>query len=334
MATRKRKSKSRKSKKQNKGLEGILVILFLLVFSAAFLYISGVRPKQAITTAAESLNDIIQAAEGVVPAEEHIPAPTTLRSELADESDGESVWEDLPVGLQIPRCEAVSAAENGKTVRGHEIQRYAGFTLCYREEYELAEWVAYCLTSAELTKNTTRSNNFHSDTKISTDSATPEDYTRSGFDRGHLAPAADMAFSTAAMNDSFLMSNMSPQKPAFNRGIWKKLEEQVRKWAADFGAVFVISGPILEKPASEYASIGKNAVCVPEYFYKVLLTKSGDSLIAVAFVFPNDNAKGSIWDYAVSVDELEERTGLDFFYLLDDVREKSVEKAFSPLDWN
>ena len=333
MATRKKKSK-RKSKKPSRFIESILILLFLLGISAAFLYISGVRPKQALKTAASSLSDIIEAAEGVVPVEEHVPSPTSIRSELADESDTASPWEDLPLGLQIPMCSAVRAAEDGKTQAGHEIHRYAGFTLCYREDYEQAEWVAYCLEKGELSKNAERSNNFHADKKISTDSATPEDYTRSGYDRGHLAPAADMAFSAKAMDDSFCMSNMSPQTPALNRGVWKNLEEQVRRWAQGFGAVFVVSGPVLDKNANEYSKIGRNAVAVPEYFYKALLTKSGDSLIAVGFLIPNDKPKGSIWDYALSIDELEERTGLDFFYLLDDVREKAAEKAFSPLDWN
>lgn len=333
MATRKRKSR-RKSKKQNRFVEAFSVVLFLIVVSLAFLYFSGVRPKPAIETAVSSISEIIQAVEGSIPVEEHIPSPTSLRSELCDESDKEAYWEDLPLGLQIPMCPAVKAYESSKTVVGHEIQRYAGFTLCYREDYELPEWVAYCITKSELAKEASRSNDFHFDTKISTGSADPSDYTRSGFDRGHIAPAADMAFSAQAMHDSFSMSNMTPQTPALNRGIWKNLEEQVRKWVSSFGAIYVIAGPVLDKKPSELKAIGKNAVSVPEEFYKVLLTKSGDSVIAVAFIFPNDKPKGSIWDYAVSVDEAEARTGLDFFYLLDDVREKSAEKTFSPLDWN
>ena len=338
MATRKRKarktSRGKKNRKIKKG-EGLFLLIILLVISAAFLYLSGVRPKAAFNTASSSINDIIQAVGSELPFDEQRTSPTSARSAVADKSDSEAVAPDLPIGLQIPRCKGTAAIDAGREMpTGHEIHTYEGFTLCYREEYEQAEWVAYCITEAELVKEAERSNEFHADTKISTGSATPEDYSRSGYDRGHLAPAADMAFSKAAMRDSFNMSNMSPQAPQFNRGIWKNLEEQVRKWVHTFGALYVVSGPILDKDAYSYKAIGKNQVAVPEYYYKVLMAKSGERIIAVAFILPNDKDKGSIWDYAVSVDEAEEKTGLDFFYLLDDAREKAAEKAFSPLDWN
>ena len=337
MATRKRKTKKtsrgKKRRKMKKG-EGLFLLCILLVISLGFLYLSGVRPRAALNTVLSSANDIAQAIQSELPFEEQRVSPTSAHSALADKSDTE-ISPDLPIGLQIPLCKGSHAVDTGKEMpTGHEVHSYEGFSLCYREEYEQAEWVAYCITKDELVKTAERSNDFHADSKISTGSATPEDYTRSGYDRGHLAPAADMSFSKAAMHDSFNMSNMSPQAPQFNRGIWKNLEEQVRKWVNTFGSLYVVSGPILDKDAYNYKAIGKNQVAVPEYYYKVLLTKAGDRVIAVAFILPNDKDKGSIWDYAVSVDEVEERTGLDFFYLLDDAREKAAEKAFSPLDWN
>ena len=107
-----------------------------------------------------------------------------------------------------------------------------GYALGYIEYHEQAAFVIYKLTAREaLTKEAQRTNRFRRDPEIPTGSATTADYRRSGYDRGHLAPAADMAFSVQTMADSFFMSNMSPQKPAFNRGIWKRLEEQVRQIA-------------------------------------------------------------------------------------------------------
>ena len=104
------------------------------------------------------------------------------------------------------------------------------------EEHEQPAWVIYRLTKQQaLTKAAKRDDNFKEDPSVPTGSATLADYRRSGYDRGHLAPAADMAYSRQTMEDSFFMSNMSPQRPAFNRGIWKDLEAQVRDFAISEG---------------------------------------------------------------------------------------------------
>ncbi|MCR5218911.1 MAG: DNA/RNA non-specific endonuclease [Treponema sp.] len=232
--------------------------------------------------------------------------------------------------LELPLCPAVI---QGKNCPDHELHEYSGFRLCYRESYELAEWVSYTLTSEELVKESSRTNDFRSDDSITTGSASPADYYKSGYDRGHLAPAADLAWSKASMSESFLMSNMTPQTPSFNRKIWMYLETQVREWAQRYGAVTVVTGPVLDKKASEYPSIGENQVAVPEYFYKVLLVKDGDSYQAIAFLIPNEGWTGTFWDYAVSVDEVEESTSLDFFAALDDRTESAVESSFLPDFW-
>ena len=110
-----------------------------------------------------------------------------------------------------------------------QIVHHANYTLQYNEEHEQASWVAYRLTSHHLQNpSTKRKDNFRSDPKVKTGSATLSDYKGSGYDRGHLAPAADFKWSSTAMSESFYMSNMSPQVPGFNRGIWKKLESKIR----------------------------------------------------------------------------------------------------------
>lgn len=249
--------------------------------------------------------------------------------------------------LEIPRCKgnATDVFQNTQDDTDskrnqHEIVAHDFFELCYREYFEESEWVAYVLTREELTKDAFRQNNFRPDSAVSTGSASLEDYRKSGFDRGHLAPAGDMAFSKEAMSQSFFMSNMSPQVPGFNRGIWKTLEDAVRSWAERFGKVYVVTGPILEN--KEYPTIGKNHVAVPEYFYKVLLAPtteneseniSSNSYIMIAFILPNASSDKTIWDYVVSVDEVEKRSGIDFFYLLPDEIENELESKIEMGDW-
>lgn len=239
-------------------------------------------------------------------------------------------------GLEIPLCR--QTRDMYADAEDHEVHQYTGYALCYRESYEIAEWVAYCLTREELqNKVAERTNDFREDTKITSASALSFDYSGSGFDRGHLAPAADMKWSFKAMSDCFLMSNMAPQRPEFNQFIWNDLENKVRSWAYKYGAVYVVTGPVLEKPAKYYQQIGKSTkIAVPEYFYKVLLAQKNNSsktIIARAFIMPNKKCDKKIADYAVTIDQLEERTGLDFFSLLPDDIENRIERKINTEDW-
>ncbi len=234
--------------------------------------------------------------------------------------------------LVIPLCPAITSHSND--VEDHEVHTYSGFTLCYRESYEQPEWVAYVLTAKETESVMNRTDDFRPDPAISTGSADLNDYKKSGYDRGHLAPAADMEWSERSTRESFLMSNMSPQTPSFNRGIWKKLEDMVRDWAQSYGFVCVVTGPVLEKDNSEYQYIGSNKVSVPEYYYKALLSldKHGNYK-TIAFIIPNTKCSDSIWNYAVTIDALEERTGLDFYSMLDDSVEAACEKSLDIQNW-
>ena len=213
-----------------------------------------------------------------------------------------------------------------------QIIEHEGYSLLYSEEHEQPYWVAYLLTAEELSGNVNRTDNFRSDNSIQTSSASLSDYRGSGYDRGHLAPAADMEWSTEAMKDSFYLSNMSPQLPGFNRGIWKKLEEWIRDEAVDNSEIYVVTGPVLtDRP---YQTIGENEVAVPNYYYKVLLDYTEPDLKAIGFLLPNESSKQPLSDYAVSVDEVEDLTGLDFFYLLDDTVEAQLEGAYEFAVWD
>ncbi len=193
----------------------------------------------------------------------------------------------------------------------HPLYRKTGFTLAYDEQYEQAAWVSYILTRHMVESGTEeRTDRFRADTLILTGSATPADYLRSGYDRGHLAPAADMKWSAVAMDESFLMSNMSPQLPAFNRGSWRRLEEQVRDWAVKEGRIYVVTGPVLNG-IDRY--IGANRVGVPRYYFKAILDLSPPDYKAIAFLMPNDRAGDDLMSYAITVDSLESVLGLDLF---------------------
>ena len=283
-----------------------------------------------------------------VPAQKEESSANTL--ETSESSEREILKEQtaqknseftvLPKNLAEPLC-----AGSRHKIEDHEIRTYGHYSLCYRESYEQAEWSAYCLTAENLVKNASRSDDFRSDSAISTGSATPEDYKKSGYDRGHLSPAADFAFDKTAMSETFYMTNMSPQTGSFNRGIWKDLESTVREWAKKFGRVYVVSGPVLEKKAEEYKAIGKNAVSVPEFYYKVILAplyeddsdrstpEDATTVAAIGFILPNQKCADSFFNYAMSVDQVEDRTGLDFFNELEDRAENSVESGFNLSVW-
>jgi endonuclease G len=191
-----------------------------------------------------------------------------------------------------------------------EVVQHTWFALSYDEDHEQAEWVAYELTRARLNENwADRPNSFRPDPNVRTESATPRDYSGSGYDKGHLCPAADMAFDAQAIDETFFMSNMSPQEPAFNAGIWRELEELTRDWARKFNTLYIATGPVLTKSA--YTQIGFSKVSVPNAFYKVLLAPEQHR--AIAFVLPNELGDSPVMDYACSIDKVEKLTGLDFF---------------------
>jgi endonuclease G len=204
---------------------------------------------------------------------------------------------------------------------------YTGFSISYNEDYEEPSWVAYILTRKEVQSGSeVRSENFRPDKNISRRSATLKDYSGSGYDRGHMAPAGDMKWSARAMSESFLLSNMSPQEPGFNRGIWSRLEAQVREWAIKNDSILVISGPVL-KSIKKY--IGKDRVGVPDYYFKVIADISAPTYKVIAFVLPNRSSTGDVMNYAVTIDSVERITGYNFFPLMHDKEMKARMEKYS-----
>ncbi len=204
------------------------------------------------------------------------------------------------------------------------------YSLSYSEKWEQAEWVAYELTKKETSGSNKRTGDFREDRQVSTGSARLADYKGSGYVRGHLAPAGDMKFSSTAMSESFYLSNISPQKPEFNRGIWKKLESQVRTWAYRNVRIYVVTGGVLN---SCDATIGSNEVGVPQYYYKVILDYKQPDIKAIALVLPNRKGTQPLSSYVESIDYVEDLTGIDFFPDLPDELENRLESNSDANKW-
>lgn len=205
----------------------------------------------------------------------------------------------------------------------NQLVRYTNINLAYNEETEQAVWVCYLLTKNHLDNPVCkRSNRFKSDPNIHSKSASTKDYYKSGYDRGHLAPAADMLWSEITMQESFFMSNISPQKPGFNRGAWKKLEGRIRKITRLEDSIIIITGPLF---IDTIGIIGDNEVLIPSHYYKAVIDISAPHLGAVAFIIPNRNTKLALTKFAVSIDSLELISGLNLMEPLNDDLEKQFE---------
>lgn len=202
--------------------------------------------------------------------------------------------------------------------------RHEGYTLRFRDQYKQADWVAYPLLPEEINGDTDREgSSFRPDPAVSTGSALPSDYTRSGYDRGHLAPAGDFKFSRRMMQETFFMSNISPQAPPFNRGIWKQLEELTRRWALRDNGLYVVTGPVL-KPG--LPTIGRiTEVSVPAQFYKVVLYCNKPDIRMIGFLLDNEGSNSSLKQFVVPVDQIEQLTGLDFFPKIPNNVERELE---------
>lgn len=204
------------------------------------------------------------------------------------------------------------------------------FSLGYLEKYEQPAWTYYHYKKKYLSGSHHRSSGFKSDPVLLTDSASPEEYRHSGFDRGHMVPSGDMKISRAAQRESFYMSNVSPQRPRFNRGIWRKLENQVRDWVRAKGDVHVYTGPVFLKAAR---FIKGTKLAIPDAFYKIILKKNDSGAKVIAFLMPNKRSDRDISEFIVNVNEIEKKTDIDFLSDLPDNIENKIEREIKKDYW-
>ena len=212
-----------------------------------------------------------------------------------------------------------------------QIVHHQGYSLSYSEPHEQAEWVAYELKKSHLSNTNFERPYFEVDNAVKTGAAHWRNYKNSGFDRGHLCPAGDRKYSQDAHDETFLTSNISPQKSDFNAGIWNTLEQKVRYWAQKYDGVFVVTGGVLK---GKMQTIGDENVAVPNQFYKIILDANTDKVKMIAFLMSHENSNQPLYEFVVPVDEIEYLTGIDFFPELDDELENRLEASSSYKDWS
>ncbi len=240
-----------------------------------------------------------------------------LRTQGADKQDCSEL------GYEIPKL--VSDQQE-------QIIEHLGYTVSYNHSWLLPNWVAYDLTNREVAGDCPRTDKFLPDPMVNGDPVVTRDYKGSGYDRGHMAPAADMKWSEQAMSESFYMTNMCPQNHNNNAGDWKDLEELVRDIASTYGNVYVCCGPVVTEVTNTIGDVRK--IVVPQAFYKVLLRRKQDGTwTSIGFVMPNAAGNRPLMTYMQPVNEVEQLTGIDFFYNLPDSIEDVIEADYIISDW-
>ena len=294
----------------------VLAALLLLFLLLGLLYL---REKHNPTTAKTPAKQEKTEQQRVKPTAK--PVKSTKKRPVDSTTDKQSF--KILADAALPRL-----LSNEK----EQIVAHEGYTVSFNPTYKQANWVAYELTGREsVSKKYKRKDKFLIDKKIKGGTADNGDYTRTGFDRGHLAPAADMSWSRRAMDESFFMSNISPQSPQLNRGIWKELEELVRDWAVTDSAILIATGPLL---SPKLKRLGKNRVAIPNAFYKVIVSPHGKNPKGIGFIFENKGYKGvELSKLVMSIDAVEERAQIDFFVSLPDDLEERIESKSNSDHW-
>ena len=249
--------------------------------------------------------------------------------EELDQKDGEAGACDASAGAAEADGKLVMQTSPKGTPE--QILKRTGYVASYNKTTLLPNWVAWHLTAERTEGSAKRSGvDFAEDTEVPEPRATDWDYYNSGYDRGHMCPAADNKWSKKAMEESFLFTNMCPQNGNLNRGDWNAMEVACRKWAKKYGDLYIVCGPILYK--GKHKTIGKNKVVVPEAFFKVVL-RTGDNPQAIGFIYKNTSGNRPKDSYVNTVDEVERITGIDFFPSLPDDVEKNVEATADIANW-
>ena len=220
---------------------------------------------------------------------------------------------------------------------------HKAYCLVYSEENEQAKWVSHIISVDIVNGRFGRSNDFRIDPLIKTGSSEEADYFNKilqpdgtydydgfGYDRGHLAPSADFRWSQIALSESYFYSNMSPQRPQFNRDGWADLEDLMRAYVFEKkNSLFVVTGPVLTD-SMKVLRRSVNDITIPEFYFKVAYDAKNKT--GIGFLLPNEAIKYPIEYYAKTIDEIEDITGIDFFASLPESLENVVESQKN-IDW-
>ena len=210
-----------------------------------------------------------------------------------------------------------------------DIVEHLGYVASYNHEWLIPNWVAYELTSEELDGNTKGEESFQWDPSLQGDQAWREDYSGSGWDKGHMIPRADLKWSATAYSESFYFSNICPQNHDLNAGAWLSTEKMARRIAKQYGSVYVVCGPLVFD--NKYGTIGKHKVIVPDAFFKAFLICDDGEYSAIGIIMLNSSEKQVLKECTMCVDDIEAKSGLDLFSSLDKTIQEDVE---SRIDWS
>ena len=271
--------------------------------------------KKTVQEADKIKDEIVAQAENLKPVIEKIRS--------GNEEEETTSAETPKLNLEIPVYTYPGKYKN------EIILKKTGHTLSYNKHYMNPNWVAWELTREETKGEVERYDKFQPDPELPEPRAEHKDYTKSGYDRGHMAPAADMKWNKQAMIESFYMSNICPQVGNLNRGDWNDLEELCRDWANKYGRIYIACGPIFDTKNPK--RIGSHKIAVPDRFFKVVLIYNRKNPIAMGFLFRNIAHSQDLNKYMIPVDSIESITGMNFFSKLPDNVENKIESIVPEL---
>lgn len=318
----------------------ILLLLLIALGTWGYLYQKDELRKAGLGNLVEKTDQVVDNA-----TEYATEYATDLKEQIGDATD------QLSEEAQRIKDKAIDKVKQGAQKVGNKISNrklelparlqhtperiveHTGFTVSFNREHNNPNWVAWELTAEEAEGSLPRVNDFEPDPKLPENHQVKHaDYTGSGYDRGHMVPAADMKWDSKAMNDCFYMSNICPQTHTLNAGGWETLESACRRWAKREGSVYIVCGPVYK--GNRHKTIGNELkITVPEGFFKVVLSLREGSEKAIGFYYANSNAKQSMKATATTVNDIETLTGMDFFVNINDKLEERLESTFSLKDW-
>lgn len=209
---------------------------------------------------------------------------------------------------------------------------YEGFHIAFNPDKHEPNYAAWVLSADRIDGPYSRKDaSFAPDNDVE-GSATLADYRSSGYDRGHMVPAADMKWSQQAMADCHLLTNMCPQDKRLNSGAWATVEKNTRKWVQKHGTLVIVAGPVLTDKLTR--TIGKSKIPVPERFFKAIIAPDANPPLGIAFIMPNGYIDGGAQSTVASIDQVEAITGFDLFSALPDSIENEIESQNSLRIWN
>lgn len=266
-----------------------------------------------------------------------VQSPTLPGNEKAVAKEAAPV--DKAETAPVDEAEAVAAEAKAEPdllaapIEGEILLVREGYTCSYNTTTFQPNYVAWTLTPQKLEGTIKRSGSFYEDPDLSKDQkALLEDYYNSGFDRGHMCPAADNKWSAQAMHDCFYLSNMSPQTHTLNAGDWEQLESACRSWVKRGNVtIHIVCGPLFE--GKTHRKINRRVPVPEKYFKAVVCTQEGKQK-GIAFVYNNNTEQHPMPYYVCTIDEVEELTGFDLFATLSPALQEEIESQSNLSDWS